>query len=550
MLRCLVRIGTLILLFAGAAVAEQVKILSWNILSYNNPGSAEHQALIRIVQAINPDVILFQEANNASGRSAFLTAFAGKYTSHILGSPNTENPRCQILSVYPATATGQIFAIDPQDNQPFERSTIWADLDIDPGNPGPELRVYTAHYKSGFETRDDILRLRHATEDANHIAAAVANNPSIRIFYAGDLNEVVGSPPLATLSNSQTTLARIGVVDPNNNSPATRWISGRVIDHMYRSATLNGLVITPHIFNTTTYPDPSGIPSPAQQEDSHIASDHLALVATLDIPTGPPPPLINEVRLRGPGPNDTDEFIELSGPPGMSLAGYSVIVIEGDAEQTPGRVERVWNLGSPTTYSIGPNGYFLMGTSATNPDFLLGGQNVLENGTQTILLVQNAAVAIGQDIDTNDDGIADVTIGVAIKDAVAILDSPAGAGDFTYYGAPAVGPEGFSVVPGGVRCPDGFDTDTPADWVAMSLHPTGGDGGAIPTPRAANIAQLADLDGDCDVDEDDYALFEACLSGPDIPTLPGCAATDLDGDGDTDMSDFGIFQRRLGDPKE
>src|SRR5690606_14670490 len=123
------------------------------------------------------------------------------------------------------------------------RSTIWADLDIDPGNPGPELRVYTAHYKSGFENRDDILRLRQATEDASHIAAAVANNPSIRIFYAGDLNEVVGSPPLATLSNPQTTLSRIGVVDPNNNSPATRWVSGRVIDHMYRSATLNGLVI-------------------------------------------------------------------------------------------------------------------------------------------------------------------------------------------------------------------------------------------------------------------------------------------------------------------
>lgn len=51
------------------------------------------------------------------------------------------------------------------------------------------------------------------------------------------------------------------------------------------------------------------------------------------------------------------------------------------------------------------------------------------------------------------------------------------------------------------------------------------------------------LDGDCDVDLDDLALWEACASGPAIPVFGGCTQADLDGDGDVDQSDFGIFQR-------
>ncbi len=53
----------------------------------------------------------------------------------------------------------------------------------------------------------------------------------------------------------------------------------------------------------------------------------------------------------------------------------------------------------------------------------------------------------------------------------------------------------------------------------------------------------ADLDGDCDVDADDFAAFAACAAGPAIPLASGCEAMDLDDDGDGDMSDFGLFQR-------
>ena len=54
-----------------------------------------------------------------------------------------------------------------------------------------------------------------------------------------------------------------------------------------------------------------------------------------------------------------------------------------------------------------------------------------------------------------------------------------------------------------------------------------------------------DLDGDCDVDEDDLALFESCASAPAVPHdgTPLCGQADFDEDDDVDQSDFGKLQR-------
>ncbi len=57
-----------------------------------------------------------------------------------------------------------------------------------------------------------------------------------------------------------------------------------------------------------------------------------------------------------------------------------------------------------------------------------------------------------------------------------------------------------------------------------------------------NTPAAADLDGDCDVDDADFNLFAACLSGPTVPSDVGCESSDFDEDNDVDQSDFGIFQ--------
>jgi cytosine/adenosine deaminase-related metal-dependent hydrolase len=54
---------------------------------------------------------------------------------------------------------------------------------------------------------------------------------------------------------------------------------------------------------------------------------------------------------------------------------------------------------------------------------------------------------------------------------------------------------------------------------------------------------VGDLDRDGDVDVHDYAIFEACLSGPDLPHPGGaaCQQADLNSDNDVDLADYAIL---------
>ncbi len=54
----------------------------------------------------------------------------------------------------------------------------------------------------------------------------------------------------------------------------------------------------------------------------------------------------------------------------------------------------------------------------------------------------------------------------------------------------------------------------------------------------------ADLDRDGDVDQADFGLLQACLTGPFVPqTDPACVAALLDPDEDVDTDDVAVFQR-------
>ena len=72
------------------------------------------------------------------------------------------------------------------------------------------------------------------------------------------------------------------------------------------------------------------------------------------------------------------------------------------------------------------NGFFLANLPA----------NALENGTLTLLLVDNFTGTFGVDLDTDDDGTFDILPWDEIVDSVAVNDG--GAGDIT-YGLPALG---------------------------------------------------------------------------------------------------------------
>ncbi len=58
----------------------------------------------------------------------------------------------------------------------------------------------------------------------------------------------------------------------------------------------------------------------------------------------------------------------------------------------------------------------------------------------------------------------------------------------------------------------------------------------LPAPRPG------DLDDDGDVDLADFLNFADCMTGPNIPAIPGCEPADLELDTDVDLADFRVLQ--------
>jgi uncharacterized protein len=189
------------------------------------------------------------------------------------------------------------------------------------------------------------------------------------------------------------------------------------------------------------------------------------------------PPVINEFVANHVGA-DTHEFIEVRGAPNTDYSSYSVLQVEGDGAGT-GVVDSVHAVGT-----TGSSGHW-------TTEFL---SNALENGTLTLLLVENFAGAVGADLDTNNDGTLDLTPWSAVADTVAVSDG--GAEDLTYADtvlAPGFGGSPFT--PGGAsRIPDGADTDSLSDWTVNDFDGAGlpdftgtpQEGEALNTPGARN----------------------------------------------------------------
>ena len=190
---------------------------------------------------------------------------------------------------------------------------------------------------------------------------------------------------------------------------------------------------------------------------------------------------LNEIRT-GTGNN---EYIEIKGTPGESLAGVTAIII-GDGTSTGTAITKTgvveWIYRFAATDVIGSNGYLVLHNPGQNPanaadttglwtltvaagatDLPWGYQaSGLSADTQiespdnmTFMLVRNFtgtdtfqtrapnSGAGGQDLDTNDDGVLDITPWSAILDSVAFKEtngSVPAAGQDWWYSATTCGP--------------------------------------------------------------------------------------------------------------
>ncbi len=255
------------------------------------------------------------------------------------------------------------------------------------------------------------------------------------------------------------------------------------------------------------------------------------------------PPALNEFVANHIG-SDTHEYVEVFGTAVTDYAAYTILQIEGDTTGA-GTVDAALSIGTTNAEGLWTTGF-------------LG--NVLENGTLTLLLVDGFTGAVGDDLDTNDDGTFDTTPWLAVVDAVAVSDG--GTGDLTYAGAGVVltpDADGGSFAYGGAsRLPDGV-----GDWVRNDFDLAGIDGfpgspvlgEALNTPGALNAVVVADpctlgftptyaiqgsgLAAAITGDVTTRGVVVGDFEGPS-PTLRGFYLQDPDGDGDPATSD-GLF---------
>lgn len=171
----------------------------------------------------------------------------------------------------------------------------------------------------------------------------------------------------------------------------------------------------------------------------------------------------NEFLWNPPGTDQGQEFVEIiSSSPSESLAGVTLVVIEGDGTAA-GIIDVAIDLSS---FATGTNRLFLIrdtsaillpapesATTQTIIDFTPD----IENGTNTYLLVRGFSGTVGQDLDADNDGNLDSTPWTSVDDAFAVVESATN--EFP-YGQAAGGvnfpylnwvPGGYHLLPDGTR---------------------------------------------------------------------------------------------------
>lgn len=181
--------------------------------------------------------------------------------------------------------------------------------------------------------------------------------------------------------------------------------------------------------------------------------DELAL-DNVSVTTGAVAPpatnaVINEYVTNHAVNPDTNDFIEVFGTASTSYATLTLLQIEGDVNGNRGDI-----LFAQTVGTTDANGYWTTGYM----------NETLQGGNSVLLLVEGFTGTLGDDLDSNNDGVLNgILPWTSVKDEIAISSATTGNifGFLTlnnnFDGSP-FNPEGAS------RIPNGTDTNTTADW--------------------------------------------------------------------------------------
>lgn len=172
----------------------------------------------------------------------------------------------------------------------------------------------------------------------------------------------------------------------------------------------------------------------------------------------------NEFLWNPPGTDQGQEFAEIiSSSANESLNGVTLVVIEGDGTTVCGIIDQAIDLSA---FSTGSNKLFLIrdtsaillpGPEGATTQTIIDFTPDIENGTNTYLLVRGFSGSVGQDLDTDNDGVLDIFPWTSVDDAFGVVETAtnefpygasAGGVDFPFLGWT---PGGYHLLPDGTR---------------------------------------------------------------------------------------------------
>ena len=323
-----------------AAGVIEVPAAGLSVLTYNTKGnnapdwstnSSQVRAIGRQIQALDPDIITFQEIPYAETwqMTNFVAAFRPGYA--LAANSGTDGYiRSVILSRYPilrSTSWLDGASLNPFGySGNFTRDLFEAEILV-PGFALP-VHVFTTHLKANTDSASVARRAAEASAISNYFVAGFLTTNSQRAYVlTGDMNEDVAAPPsgsgqpLQRLTSAPTGLKLMTPVNPYSGSEKTWSIQGtlnRRYDYILPCGLLVSNLVSSQVFRSDLVPAP--LPPPLLAGDSVTASDHLPVLMAFASP-GPGPFRILSVT-------ETNALVTLTWE---SLSGQS-FVIEGAAQ--------------------------------------------------------------------------------------------------------------------------------------------------------------------------------------------------------------------------
>jgi endonuclease/exonuclease/phosphatase family metal-dependent hydrolase len=334
--------------------ADDIRVLSYNVFNNFVSDNSVSPEMERVVTAIDPDIVLFQEVTpavtTAEIEARLNSYFPSDTWSAFLGVPDGGGDRNALASRYPISLT-------TQDTAPASdiRGTTAALVDLPDGTYAPDFYVMTVHMKSGTTATDHQQRQIHADAIVNWMRDARTAGGNIDlaadtpVLLAGDVNlgstdrgDLLPYHPTSTLSGGdifdEGTYGSDSTPDwdgsatedavPYDHSTAdvhTRSSAGtdpisRLDRFIFTDSVMH--VEGRFILNTLTMSPGALATASLLASDTAIASDHLPCVVDFALGEDLTPPgqlLVNEFAYDDPVADDDHSFIELINIGGSDL---------------------------------------------------------------------------------------------------------------------------------------------------------------------------------------------------------------------------------------